>query len=218
MRGILLNVLGIVFFAVGCVVPSPNTEVDPDDQNSGPLLVESIAADSVMICPEWQIDELDAIVDSALSQAYGERVHFKPRLTVFERWGSVDSIGALPDQVLQALAQDGLRLRWFDPDRSRNAHVKLELACFKNDSAARACFQLLIRNATAREISPPGLTYTNDDVRLLGRSIAWFNSPCRLSIQNHHKLAELLFERVGFEKANQKIECSCGHVICKILK
>ncbi len=210
------SLLCVAIGILGCSPSSPKVaeSSDPGSQNDTAQVVAP-DLDAIWSCP-LEVRGLDVVVDSMMSAAYHERIAFRPSQRIFERWGTVDSIGEEPDEVLKALATDGHELRFRDPDKSRNAHIILELACFGSDTAARSCFDVLERHATASDTGVPGLTYTNDDVRLKGNRVAWINSTCRLSSPYHRKLAGLLLERLGFGNEDRRIECDCGEVICVV--
>lgn len=209
--------LGSILVVYGCGRGTPSYQADQLGTIHQPDTAAKVASstDPGANC-SWDTIGFSHVVDSMMSLAHHGRYHFKVSEQRYEPRRTTEFNRQLPDEVLKAMAMDVHELRFLDSDRNRNAHITLALASFASDSSARSCFEHLSILASDEEDAIPGLTYTNDDVRLKGDRVAWINSTCRLSSQNHSKLAEVLFERLGFTGADRRIECNCGQVICAV--
>ena len=193
---------------LACAAPNAPSIVDRVEPNLVLNTLPQVAhsMDHVDDC-SWDTLGFNIVVDSMMSLAHHRHLHFAVSERRYTSRGASDHF---PGAVMQGMAKEVHGFEFRDPDRSRNAHVEMALACFTSDSAAKGCFERLWALGSYEEQGPPGLTYTNDDVRLLGNEIAWINSTCRLSSMNHRKLAGLLMERLGFGEASFKLECECG--------
>lgn len=202
------SLVAVWSFWLSCGAPNAPSIVDRADPdlalNTPPEVPRS--HDHIDSC-SWDTLGFNIVVDSMMSLAHHGHLHFAVSERRYKSYGASDHF---PGEVMQGMAEEVHGFEFRDPDRRRNAHVEMAIACFTTDRAAKVCFERLSVLGSYEEQGPPGLTYTNDDVRLLGNEIAWINSTCRLSVPDHRKLTGLLMERLGFGEASLRIECECG--------
>lgn len=148
-----------------------------------------------------------------MSIAFHREVHFAATRSRPIRSLGSDTI-LFPDDIIPRYADTVLALLFRDPDRMSNAHVRVYLACFRDEADGRQCFQALVHAANADAF--PGLTYTNDDVQLDGRRMVYINSTCRLAHYHHEHLAAALARRFDMRPGSARIACACGAMECAV--
>lgn len=136
--------------------------------------------------------------------------------TIFEKQTSQDEIKSIYDVIQRnANSYRQIELRY-----NRSFTVTLYELRFDNVQSAKKMFETFQAfGMTQNEDSVPGLTYTNDYIRLDNNSVFWLNSPCIVSIPNHFNLVEVFQEMLELsDTLNEKsvMHCKCGAIFCTL--
>ncbi|ARN79026.1 hypothetical protein BST97_14080 [Nonlabens spongiae] len=99
------------------------------------------------------------------------------------------------NNIYLAIDQNANSYRQIEIRYNRKFTVRLYELRFDNVQSAKKMFGIFKTFGMTRKADlVPGLTYTNDYVRLDKNSVYWLNSPCMVSISNQTKLVEIFLK------------------------
>lgn len=120
--------------------------------------------------------------------------------------------------IYNAIRHNASSYRQIELTYDRRFTVQLYELRFDDIQSAEEMFDTFKVFGMTRDMDlTPGLTYTNDYLRLDKNSVFWLNSPCMVSIPNHLKLVKAFQEMLELSPVEKSaMHCKCGAIFCTL--